>query len=50
MKKLKIDKVLMVCNEDNIGSKKSIIKNGGVLENKVDIDGKTIERYWITIK
>ena len=49
-KKLKIDKVLMVCNEDNIGSKKSIIKNGGVLENKVDIDGKTIERYWITIK
>ena len=49
-KKLKIDKVLMVCNKNNIGSKKSIINNGGVLENEIEVDGEIVERYWITIK
>ena len=36
-KKLKITKVLMVCNKDNIGSAKSIINNGGILENEDNI-------------
>lgn len=46
-KKLGIDRVLMVCDKDNIGSAKSIINNGGVLENEI-IDGEVIEqRYWI---
>ncbi len=49
-KKLKIDKVLMVCNENNIGSKKSIINNGGVLENKIEADDGVVERYWIKVK
>lgn len=31
-KKLGINKVLMTCDKDNIGSAKSIINNGGVLE------------------
>lgn len=40
-KKLGINKVLITCNKDNIGSKKSIINNGGILENEViDEDGK----------
>ena len=30
-KKIGIDRVLMVCYKDNIGSRKSIINNGGVL-------------------
>ena len=46
-KKLGIDKVLMCCDKDNIGSAKSIIKNGGVLENEVIEDGETVQRYWI---
>lgn len=46
-KKLGIDKVLMVCDKDNIGSAKSIIKNGGVLENEVVVDGVIEQRYWI---
>ncbi len=49
-KKLGIDRVLICCNSDNIGSKKSILKNGGVLENIVMEDGKPMERYWIEIK
>ena len=49
-KKLGIDRVLMTCNADNIGSKKSIINNGGVLENTITHDDEQIERYWIDIK
>ena len=48
-RKLGIDRVLMVCDKDNIGSAKSIINNGGVLENEI-IDGEVIEqRYWIEL-
>lgn len=49
-KKLGIHKVLMTCNKDNIGSAKSIINNGGVLENEVLMDEKTEQRYWIYLK
>ncbi len=42
----------MACNPDNIGSKKSIINNGGVFEDKIisKYDGERLERYWIDIK
>lgn len=46
-KKLGIEKVLMVCNKTNTGSAKSIINNGGVLENEIISDGETEQRYWI---
>ena len=42
-------KVLLVCDKDNIGSVKSIINNGGVLENEVLKEGKLIQRYWIML-
>lgn len=48
-KKLGIQKVLMVCDKDNIGSAKSIINNGGILENEVIVDGVIEQRYWIEI-
>ena len=48
-KKLGIEKVLMVCDKDNIGSAKSIINNGGVLENEIEVDGIPQQRYWITL-
>ena len=46
-KKLGIERVLMVCDKENIGSAKSIMNNGGVLENEVVVDGVTEQRYWI---
>lgn len=50
-KKIGIKRVLMVCDKDNISSKKSIINNGGILENEVlSEDGKIIQRYWISLK
>ncbi len=48
-KKLGIEKVLMVCDKDNIASAKSIINNGGILENEIIIDGVVEQRYWIKL-
>ncbi len=49
-RKLGIKKVLMTCDKSNIGSAKSIMKNGGVLENEfVNEEGETEQRYWITL-
>lgn len=47
-KKMGIERVLMVCDKENTGSAKSIIKNGGVLENEINVDGVIEQRYWIS--
>lgn len=48
-RELGITRVLMVCDRDNIASAKTIIKNGGVLENEVVVDGDIEQRYWIDL-
>ena len=49
-RKLGIKKVLMTCDKSNIGSAKSIIRNGGVLENEfLNEEGEIEQRYWITL-
>lgn len=48
-RKLGIDKVLMMCDKENIGSARSTQKNGGILENEVVVDGIIEQRYWIDI-
>ncbi len=47
---LGIKKVLVTCDENNLGSKKIIEKNGGVLESREDNPetGVAKLRYWIT--
>jgi Predicted acetyltransferase len=47
---LGIGRVLITCDDDNIGSARTAEKNGGVLENKVEEEGKITRRYWIEIK
>ena len=48
-RKLGIHRVLMVCDKNNIASAKTILRNGGVLENEVTVDGVTEQRYWIEL-
>lgn len=48
-RKLGIDRVLMVCDKDNIASAKTIQRNGGILENEVEVDGVVEQRYWINL-
>lgn len=50
-KELKILRVLMTCDKRNVASAKTIIKNGGVLENEIiEEDGNIVQRYWIELK
>ncbi len=47
---LGIRRVLMVCDKDNPASARTIVKNGGVLENEVtDAEGRVEQRYWINL-
>lgn len=48
-KKIGLKKVLMVCDKNNIGSAKSIIRNGGILENEVWEKSRVKQRYWINL-
>ncbi len=47
----KINKILITCLENNEGSKRIIIKNGGVFEKKIPCPGEKelLERYWIEL-
>ena len=44
-RELGLDQVLVTCDEDNVGSARTIEKQGGVLEDV--LEGK--RRYWITL-
>lgn len=44
-----INRVLMVCEKDNIASQKTILRNGGVLENEIVDEGCVLQRYWIDV-
>jgi predicted acetyltransferase len=45
-----MDKVLIICNKNNTGSRRVILKNGGVMEDeRVMQDGGVIQRYWIAL-
>jgi len=47
-KRLGIKDVLVVCDAGNIGSEKTIVKNGGKADSDfIEEGGNVIKRYWI---
>ena len=49
-RELGINKALVTCDKDNIASAKTILSNGGVLENEItESCGNIVQRYWILI-
>jgi len=48
-KKLGLEKVLLTCNDDNLGSISIIEKSGGILQDKIESGGKLTRRYWINL-
>ena len=44
-----IPRVLITCDDDNEGSRRTIEDNGGVLEGLAQFEGETIRRYWIAL-
>jgi len=48
---LGMKRILITCDKTNIGSAKTILVNGGILENEVvEDDGNVVQRYWITLQ
>ncbi len=49
---MNLQRVLVTCNENNIGSARTIEKNGGILENTIwDEEEKVlVRRYWIDVR
>lgn len=45
-----LEKVLLTAYDDNLGTVKTILSLGGVLENKITEDGAIIGRYWINTR
>ena len=43
------DKVLLTCNDDNIGSIRTIEKCHGILQDKSIFEGTLTRRYWISL-
>jgi hypothetical protein len=51
IRELGIDKVLVVCDADNIGSARTITKNGGFEDVCfTEKDGNVVRRFWIDFK
>lgn len=49
-KKLGIHKVLVVCDAYNIGSKKTILNNGGIQDQDfIEEDGNVLNRFWFEV-
>jgi predicted acetyltransferase len=49
-RELGMDKVLITCDEDNIGSAKVIMNNGGIEDySETDADGIVKRRFWINL-
>lgn len=48
-RKLGIQRVMITCDDGNIASEKTILKNGGVYEKDVPVDGRMVKRFWIEL-
>lgn len=44
-----LDKVLIVCDYDNIASEKTIIANGGEFDKEICVDGNIMKRFWVKL-
>ena len=49
-KELKIKKVLITCDEDNIASEKIILSANAKLEDIRNVDGENKKRFWIDLQ
>lgn len=49
-KQIGLDRVMLTCDDSNIASWKIMEKNGAILDEKYNYEGKFKRRYWIDIK
>lgn len=46
---LRLTRVLVTCDSENVASRRTILGAGGVLENELPEDGRITQRYWIEL-
>lgn len=45
-----IGKILLTCDLDNVASEKTIVKNGGVFQDEVEVENRSNKkRFWISL-
>jgi predicted acetyltransferase len=51
-KGMALPSVLLTCDADNVGSRRIIEKNGGILQDKVvsPTNGRPVLRFWIDLE
>lgn len=50
LRSLGVSEALLVCDKENTGSEKTIVKNGGVLEYEFTEDnGNIVKRFWVKL-
>ena len=49
-RKIWLDRVMLGCYDDNIGSIRTIENNGGIIERYTEHKGKKSRVYWITLR
>ena len=50
MREMGFKQALVTCNEDNMGSEKAIVKNGGIRDHDfIEGHGNIVKRYWINL-
>lgn len=50
-KSMGLDKVLLVCDKGNVGSERTILKNGGLFDSEfTEEDGNIVRRFWVVLK
>lgn len=47
---LGMESALITCDKENTGSARTILANGGILENEVPDAGRITQRYWVKTK
>jgi len=48
-RELGMERVLVICDRENLPSAKTIIRNGGILENEIPDGERMMQRYWIPL-
>jgi len=49
-KSLGLERVLLVCDKGNVGSERTILRNGGAFESEfVEDSGNVVRRFWIEL-
>lgn len=48
-RRLGLERVLITCDRENTASARTILRNGGILENEVQEEERITQRYWIAL-